>query len=66
MERENTILVVDDDPNILFVTTRLLKKSDYKVLKTENGEQTLLLAQGTRFTLSLPLNHSLTDSSGQI
>lgn len=35
------ILVVDDDPDILFATTRTLKKENYEVLTANSGQQCL-------------------------
>ncbi len=35
------ILVVDDDPDILFVTVRILKKEGYEVLGAETGSECL-------------------------
>ena len=35
------ILVVDDDPDILFTTARTLKNEKYKVLTADNGQQCL-------------------------
>ena len=35
------ILVIDDDPDILFATVRILKKEGFKVIRAENGKQGL-------------------------
>ena len=34
---KNTILVVDDEPNSLFVTSQILKDQSYQVITAENG-----------------------------
>ncbi len=38
---EKTILVVDDEPNSLFVTSQLLKDQSYEVITAENGTSAL-------------------------
>ncbi len=38
---EKTILVVDDEPNSLFVTSQLLKDQSYEVITAENGTAAL-------------------------
>ncbi|KPJ57732.1 MAG: chemotaxis protein CheY, partial [Deltaproteobacteria bacterium DG_8] len=34
---KKTILVVDDEPNSLFVTSQILKDQSYQVITAENG-----------------------------
>ena len=38
---KKTILVVDDEPNSLFVTSQLLKDQSYQVITSENGNSAL-------------------------
>ncbi len=38
---KKTILVVDDEPNSLFVTSQILKDQDYQVITAENGKSAL-------------------------
>jgi DNA-binding NtrC family response regulator len=38
---KKTILVVDDEPNSLFVTSQILKDQDYQVITADNGESAL-------------------------
>lgn len=39
------ILVVDDDPDVLSATSRILKKAGYYVIKGSSGKDALELAQ---------------------
>jgi DNA-binding response OmpR family regulator len=36
-----TILVVDDDPDVLFATARVIQKAGYRVIKASSGEEGL-------------------------
>ncbi len=44
MIEKKTILIVDDEPNILLAVEFLLQKAGHKVLKANNAEQALSLA----------------------
>ena len=39
--RGETILLVDDEPNILKIVSRLLNRANYKVITASNGKNTL-------------------------
>lgn len=46
MEKERTLLLVDDEPNILSALTRLLRPNGYRILRAGSGREGLeLLAQ---------------------
>lgn len=47
------ILVVDDDPAVLLVTSRLLTRRGYQVIQAEGGPQALQLLQRNRTTVAL-------------
>jgi PAS domain S-box-containing protein len=57
------ILVVDDDPDILRGTARLLEKAGYTVDRAASGEEALLAAQNHRPDLLL-LDHDLPGING--
>ena len=46
-----TILVVDDEPNSLFVTSQILKDQSYQVVTAENGRSALEKLRGERINL---------------
>ena len=46
-----TILVVDDEPNSLFVTSQILKDQSYQVITAENGMSALEKLRGERINL---------------
>ena len=46
-----TILVVDDEPNSLFVTSQILKDQSYQVITAENGRSALEKLKGERINL---------------
>jgi len=48
---KKTILVVDDEPNSLFVTSQLLKDQSYQVITAENGESALNKLKDERVSL---------------
>ncbi|RQV99370.1 response regulator [bacterium] len=41
METGTKILIVDDDPDVLFATVRILKKAGYETIQATNGEEAL-------------------------
>lgn len=41
MKQETKILIVDDDPDILFATARIIQKAGYQVLKASSGSECL-------------------------
>ena len=63
METKNTILVVDDDPDIRLATARVLDKAGYSVAEAENGTEALGLIHETRPDLVL-LDVVLPDMDG--
>jgi diguanylate cyclase (GGDEF)-like protein/PAS domain S-box-containing protein len=63
MEEKVTVLVVDDEPNLLRLNARLLKSAGYEVIEAETGERGLQLARSARPTLVL-LDVMLPDISG--
>ena len=46
-----TILLVDDEPNSLFVTSQILKDQSYQVITAENGRSALEKLKGERINL---------------
>jgi two-component system cell cycle sensor histidine kinase/response regulator CckA len=52
-ERETTILVVDDEPAVLAVTARILRKYGYATLEAGTHEKALSLATSQDFQLLL-------------
>lgn len=48
---KKTILVVDDEPNSLFVTSQLLKDQSYQVITAESGESALNKLKGDHINL---------------
>ena len=52
-ERETTILVVDDEPAVLAVTARILRKHGYATLEAGTHEKALSLATSQDFQLLL-------------
>jgi CheY-like chemotaxis protein len=51
--RPAQVLVVDDDPIVRFVHSKLLTTEGYEVTQAENGEQALALAQSKHFDVIL-------------
>jgi len=51
--RGETILVVEDEPALLRVVTRILERNDYSVLAATNGTEALALAADHEFDLLL-------------
>jgi CheY-like chemotaxis protein len=51
--RGETILVVEDEPALLRVVTRILQRNDYSVLAATNGTEALALAADHEFDLLL-------------
>jgi signal transduction histidine kinase len=51
--RGETILVVEDEPAVLRVVTRILQRNDYSVMAAANGTQALALAADREFDLLL-------------
>ena len=47
-KKDATILVADDDPEILSLVGRRLSAVGYKVLEAQDGEETLLLARSEK------------------
>ena len=45
MTMDTKILVVDDEPEVLFATSRILKVAGYEVLEAETGQKALALAR---------------------
>jgi response regulator RpfG family c-di-GMP phosphodiesterase len=43
---ESTLLLVDDEPNILHALNRLLRREGYKILMAQSGSDALQLLQG--------------------
>ena len=46
-----TILVVDDEPNSLFVTSQILKDHSYQVITAENGNSALDILKDEKVNL---------------
>jgi len=63
MDINISILVVDDDPNILMATARLLRNAGFPVFQAEGGEEALLTIQQKRPDLVL-LDVNLPDIPG--
>jgi CheY-like chemotaxis protein len=59
----STILVIDDDPDVLFTTSRLLERANYKVIQGQSGSECLALAGQHRLDLIL-LDAMLPDIPG--
>jgi CheY-like chemotaxis protein len=53
MQNQETILIVDDNPDVIHVLTLLLSHAGFKVMKAENGEQGCELAEQALPTLIL-------------
>ena len=51
--RKRTILVVDDDPSILYTVTEILTGEGHDVIRAESGEQALAALSRTRPSLIL-------------
>jgi PAS domain S-box-containing protein len=45
MEKDNLILIVDDDPQVLFATVRVLEKAGYRVITASSGDEGLQKAR---------------------
>jgi DNA-binding response OmpR family regulator len=45
MTQQIKILIVDDDPEVLFATTRLVKKAGYMVIEASTGEAAIKIAR---------------------
>ncbi len=53
-QKQDTILVVDDDPNITNLLVRIIEKEGYKnVLTADSGEKALSLVQGNNVSIVL-------------
>jgi len=63
MNRKPTILIVDDEKNILELFHRILKKNEYTVLTANNGKEALELADKERPDLVI-LDLKLTGING--
>ncbi len=48
MNQEISILVVDDNPDILFLTSRTLKKAGYKVTTASDGKECMTIVQANQ------------------
>ena len=48
---QQTILVVDDEPNALFVTSQILKDQSYQVITAENGMAALDILKAQQINL---------------
>ena len=55
VETVETILVVDDDPSVLQVASKVLKRGGYEVLEAEGGEAALRIAEESKDRISLLL-----------
>jgi len=64
MDQDILILVVDDDPDTLFATARIVQKAGYKVIKAANGKDCLEKAKADKPDLIL-LDVILPDIQGQ-
>ena len=53
MNQEITILVVDDDPDVLFATARIIQQAGYQVFKASTGRECLLKAKENKPDLIL-------------
>ena len=51
----NTILIVDDEPDIVFVTERFLKVGGYKTLTCNNGKEALKIIEDRYDEITLTL-----------
>ena len=63
MSHENTVLIVEDHPDILFATSHLLQHAGYSVLEATSGEKAIQLAQEQLPNLIL-LDYVLPDIDG--
>lgn len=63
MNEDVTIMVVDDDPDILFATVRILKNAGYSVIKASSASESLALLDEYRPDLIL-LDVVLPDMKG--
>jgi two-component sensor histidine kinase len=63
VEKKTKVLVVDNDPQMLSITSRVLREAGYEVIETTTGTECLKIAGETRPLLIL-LNISLPDISG--
>ncbi len=63
MDEKIRILVVDDDPNMLFSTSRTMKKGGYEVIEASTGNDCLVLARQMRPDIIL-LDVNLPDMIG--
>lgn len=50
-----TILIVDDEPSIVDMASKILEKSGYRVLKAQHSDEALILLDGFRETVHLLL-----------
>lgn len=48
MSRKTTILVVDDEPDIVRVVTRIMESCDYQVITAQDGFEALSAAQAEK------------------
>jgi len=63
MKEDITIMVVDDDPDVLFATARIIKKAGYSVMKASSASECQALIQGKQPDLIL-LDVVLPDMDG--
>ena len=46
MEQDIIVLIVDDNPDNLFATERIVQKEGYQVIKASNGKEAPYKSQG--------------------
>ena len=63
MNQDIQILIVDDDPDVLFATTRIVKSGGYPVLSATSGEECMTMVQKHKPDLIL-LDVVLPDAEG--
>jgi PAS domain S-box-containing protein len=52
-KQRETILIVDDEPSVLAVTSRILRQHGYPTLEAGNGDEALIMASSRDFQLLL-------------
>jgi DNA-binding response OmpR family regulator len=63
MEKQENILLVDDDKSILRILTRILQKQGYKIYTAETGREAEEIINGQSFDLAL-IDVKLPDTDG--
>jgi DNA-binding response OmpR family regulator len=63
MNQDIKILVVDDDPDILFATARVIRKAGYKVIEASTGSECIQRAKAEKPDIIL-LDVILPDAKG--